>query len=349
MVTLLGHCRSGSAISDGVSFDFEHPSCQSTVTVPPAGAVDVRFLGAGGVYVGWGSDAILAGPFFSNPPLSRQLGNMHHDRARIAQHLQTVPVGKVRAIITGHSHYDHLGDVPVVAGEYATGAAIYGNQTGVNMLEPYAALKARTHVIRANDVVDVSDRIRIRAVASDHAPQICRSRRWPCDISNCSLDHPWTTPFESHPLRDFCGGETLAYVIDLIENDAVRYRIYYNDSSPEAPMGIPAMSDGISFDLAILCIASYDKVDGYPESLLQAIQPAHVIIIHWEDFFARSEGHWRFVPELTDAKVRRFVERMRSANAGHAFHPPTNHVCGASAPDFTMPVVGEQMLFQATH
>jgi AcrR family transcriptional regulator len=39
-------------------------------------------------------------------------------------HLRDVPPAGVRAILTGHSHYDHFGDVPVVAAR-ASAAAIY--------------------------------------------------------------------------------------------------------------------------------------------------------------------------------------------------------------------------------
>jgi hypothetical protein len=48
---------------------------------------------------------------------------------------------------------------------------------------------------------------------------------------------------------------------------------------------------------------------------------------------------------LTGRKARRFIERMRAANAGESTPPSTKRVCGATAPDFTMPVVGEQMLY----
>jgi hypothetical protein len=357
MVVGLLLARCGSVISGDVTgdkqpFDFEHPRCIASITNPAAGVVDVRYLGSGGVYLGWGSDAILLGPFFSNPSLIHsQLCSMHHDRSRIREHLASVPVQNVRAILTGHSHYDHVADVPVVAQEYATGAQIYVNETGLRMLAAYRHLRNRTHLVNAGDVISITttngaEVMRIRAVASDHAPQVCRSRRWPCNISDCRLKAEWTTPFESHRLRNFCSGQTLAYVIDLLGDRTVRYRIYYNDASPESPLGDPPRIDSLPYDLAILCMSSYDMVHGYPESVIGAIHPAHVVIAHYEDFFSRTDDHWHFVPLLRDRKALRFIQRMRSATTTLAFQPPIKSVCGASAPDFTMPVVGEQMLFR---
>src|SRR5207253_7094115 len=130
-----------------------------------------------------------------------------------------------------------------------------------NMLAAYASLRSRAHAVRAGTPIEVTGAggaavMRIYPIASDHAPQVCRSHRWPCHISNCSADAPWTRTFEEQKLRDFCGGETFAYVIDLLDGAAVKFRIYYNDASPDAPRGVPTMSDGVPFDVAILCVAS---------------------------------------------------------------------------------------------
>jgi hypothetical protein len=38
---------------------------------------------------------------------------------------------------------------------------------------------------------------------------------------------PWTTPLT----------ETVAFVIELLDGEKVRYRIYYNDASPDSPLG----------------------------------------------------------------------------------------------------------------
>lgn len=349
-----GSTMPGEVTADHRPFDYAHPPCTRSLQPAQANEADIRYLGSGGVFISWRGSAILLGPFFTNTPfLANIFGRFHHDRARIAEHLRGVPLPDVRAILTGHSHYDHFGDVPVVAAA-APGAAIYANASGVAKLAAYPELRERAHAVAAEVPITIADAggaavMRIRPVASDHAPQLCRSRRLPCNFYNCPGLDPWTSGFESHTVRDFCGGDPFAYVIDLLDaRGAPAFRIYYNDAAPEAPLGIPA-ADGVPYDVAILCVASYDHVDGYPEALLRAIRPRHVLLTHYEDFFSKSEGQWHFVGLFTDAKAKRFVERMAATGAIQGGLTPVQPVCGATGTGWTMPVPREQARFAAEH
>lgn len=345
-----GSTMPGEVTADHRAFDYAHPPCTRSARAAQANEADIRYLGSGGVFVGWRGNAILLGPFFTNPPLYANLiGTFHHDRPRIEEHLRDVPLADVRAILAGHSHYDHFGDVPVVAGEVPA-STIYTNAAGVKMLAAYPSLHAlEVEAEKAFTIKDASGAamMRIRPIASDHAPQLCRSRRWPCNISDCAGTR-WTSGFESHPLRDFCGGDTFAYVIDLLDaRGATAFRIYYNDAAPEAPLGIPA-ADGVAYDVAILCVASFDHVHGYPEALLRAIRPRHVLLTHYEDFFSKSEGRWHFVGLFTDAKAKRFVQRMIKSGAIGGGFKPEPPVCGAAGAGWTMPVPREQARFRTS-
>lgn len=358
-VAVFAAIRGGSVIpgeltADGKTFDFRNPPCQAAVTTPTPDAVDVRYTGSGGVYIGWKGNAILLGPFFSNPGLiAAQFRNLHHATERIRQHMQPLTGVPIRAILTGHSHYDHIGDVPIVARQYAPQAKIYTNSTGTRMLAAYSDLRSRLATIDDKTPISITDTagkevMRIHAVVSDHAPQLCSCRHWPCDYADCEVDRDWTTPFERHKLRAFCGGQTYAFVIDLMDGDTIQYRIYYNDAAANAPLGIPpeVLTADHPYDLAIICMASYDFVKQYPAMLLAAIKPRHVVLSHYEDFFSKSEGRWRFVPLLTDAKAARFLRELRDSHVVTNPLPPTNAVCGPSTREWTMPVPAEQMLFR---
>jgi len=349
--------RGGSVIpgdftGDGKTFDFRNPPCQAGVTTPTPDAVDLRYTGSGGIYIGWKGNAILLGPFFSNPGLvAAQFSNLHHDMDRIQQHMQALTGVPIRAILTGHAHYDHIGDVPIVARQYAPQAKIYTNETGTRMLAAYPDLKTRLepiNMLRPMEIKNASGNevFRIQAVASDHAPQLCSCRYWPCDYADCEVKQDWTTPFEQHKLREFCGGQTYAFVIDLMDGDKVQYRIYYNDAAANWPLGIPIGFRDHPFDLAIICMASFDFVKYYPSQLLAAIKPRHVVLSHYEDFFSKSEGRWRFVPLLTDAKAARFLRELRDSHVVINPLPPANRVCGPASREWTMPVPAEQMLFR---
>jgi L-ascorbate metabolism protein UlaG (beta-lactamase superfamily) len=326
--------------ADDKPFNYRKPPCSGSIQSPQADEVDVRYLGTGGVYVGWRGTGVLFGPFFSNPPLTSNLiGKYRHDRTRIEAHLEKVPLDTIRAIVTGHSHYDHFGDVPVVAG-MACAAGIHVNAAGVAMLRGYPSLQKRVREVHEGDSFMVARAMRIRPVASDHAPQLCGLRRWPCELYVC--EQPlWTTDFEQHSPRDFCRGNTFAYVIELLDADGrCVFRLYYNDSAPDAPLGIPAPE---KYDLAILTIASFLHVRGYPEQLIAAIQPRHVLLTHYENFFSKNEGQWRFVTLLTPGRVRTFIDRMKLVGGDLQ---PEKPVCGAAGAGWTMPVPGEQARFR---
>src|ERR1700710_1046135 len=130
----------------GAPFDFQYPPCAPALkaAAPPAmgGGGEVRYVGAAGIYLRWGEDSILLGPFFSNPNLFRVLvGKWGMDRPAIDRGLAGIPVSEVEAIFAGHSHYDHIGDLPAVLA-VADHARVFVNRTGVRALAPYAAARS---------------------------------------------------------------------------------------------------------------------------------------------------------------------------------------------------------------
>ena len=335
-------------------FDFlKPPKCSDPPSDPaPADAVVVRYLGAGGLYVGWRGKAILAGPFFSNPNLLRiGLGRMRIDREAISRGLAGVPTDLVGAILVGHSHYDHLGDVPVVA-ELARGSTILVNRSGVAALEAYPELEARVRAVEPlagswsvlYDAYGDLLPFRIYPVPSDHAPHF---------DSTTLMDgetRPFERPWEEKRYRALRTGRTHALVIDLLDapnpEAEVRFRILYQDAASPAPAeGLPLDRP---YDLAVLCAASADLVPAYPRRVLKNAEPAHTLVTHYENFFADwGPGH-RFVIRLTRKKMHAFLEEVDAALARAGDEPPgpIGKACGPSARRWTIPLVGEWMTFR---
>ena len=339
-LTACGHVVPGTLTSDGKPFDFalEHP-CEEPERSDDQ--VEVRYLGSGGVWISWKGDAILIGPSFSNPPFWRAAGwRMRFDEDRIETGLKPLELSKVRAILAGHSHYDHIGDFPIVARRAAlASASIHVNASGRNMLRSEPDLFARSEDIREGETITVSDRIHVHPVLSSHAPQLCRWRRFPCTYAASAVREPWPEKsWHRHMLRSFRGGETYAFVIELRDAGREKYRIYYNDSA-----GLPAGDTAGGVDLAILCMAQWNWVRGYPRQLLGALKPRHVIVSHWDNFFIKRETGSKFVPNLSNRSSARFLTAINEQVTGDA--GPTNTVCGVKSRRWTMPVVGVAMQF----
>jgi L-ascorbate metabolism protein UlaG (beta-lactamase superfamily) len=350
-LALLAQSCAGSVIgpayqANGRPFDFRHPYCErtSSASIAPDG-VEVRQLGSGGVLIGWGEDAILIGPYFSRAGsvFAAATGCLWFNERRIRQGMTPLRSSRVRAILLGHSHFDHIGDVPVIARQWVPSGPIYTNDTGVNLLSPYPDVAARARSVdRVTDWIDVpSSRFRILPIPSVHAPQVCRGDHWPCNYAKCETPRPLTTEWDQHvPLRKFCGGHSSAYLIELLDaHGAPRFRVYYTDSALSEGIGAPPENTG-RVDLAILCMASFDLVNGYPTWIAERMRPRHVILTHFEDFFADNPpGSWRFVQRLTNRKADEFLREL-SAALGPITDPlpPSSPVCGPSTKTWSMPV-----------
>lgn len=344
-------------------FDFADPPC--TPEARPAWREDpdqviLRYLGAGGLYVGWHGQAILTGPFFTDPGfLDLLLSPITWDTGAIFRGLDGVPLGRVGAILVGHSHYDHLGDLPVVAGQLADWTALYVNRSGANALEAYPGLRRRVRVLeelegRWAQVTDAAGHrlpFRFMAVPSDHAPHVLGIELMK------GTNRPGRRPWIDRRYTSLLLGRPYALVVDLLASTdpgaPVRFRIYYQDAASKAGAGEPPEFTGADrhpYDLAVLCMASAQEVRPYPRGVLLATRPRHVLVGHWEDFFRPWRPARRFVPLLTDRRAARFLRTVDEAEAGWSatLRPPVEReaVCSPSTPGWTMPMPGQWLRFR---
>ena len=283
--------------------------CFTLPSPPPvhdrqADSVQVTFLGVGGVIVRWQGAALLTAPLYSNPTVGEMaLSEIHADR-RLIDALLREDVSGVTAILAGHSHYDHLMDVPYVALHRATRADILGNDAMVKLLHPIEpALGGRP---RPNRLVSMQRQptyepldvpIRVKAILSEHSPQMgprlinrtARLLSWLIPLPEVTL---WRGEDESDldvlPTRvgGWPAGTPLAFVIELLDpvTRTVAFRLYYQDSPTRNPYGYPdRVSDG--YDLALLTMGGATEFRSFPGDIVKHLDPKFVMGIHWEDFF----------------------------------------------------------------
>lgn len=266
--------------------------------------IEVSYLGAGGYLIQRGPDKLLIAPFFSNPGLFRVgLATIKSKPGIIEQYLP--PVDDVETILIGHSHYDHLMDIPYIAKFLAPNANIYGNKSMTHLLAPFFETKDRFFELNSKagdngvpgEWVCVPDgRIRFMAIKSEHAPHFLGINLLGGGKQDEDLEYRPQTAFQ------WKQGEVFTFIIDFMgpDGETVDFRIHYQDSASNPPMGFPP--EGIkNIDLSILCAASFREVDDYPETFLETAKPKHIIVGHWENFFRSYSKPVRTVP-LTDVK-----------------------------------------------
>lgn len=150
----------------------------------PADSFDLTFLGTSGFLIKRDGHAVMTGPLFSNP------GFFWHILFRFPIHQRTGFIDRVfsdtalrhgadvtASILIGHSHYDHLMDVPYVAEHYALHAQIYGSPTMGHILAGDSLLHHRT------GHSDSLDRVRVIDEPSRGTNRFCLAAR-------CNVDHP---------------------------------------------------------------------------------------------------------------------------------------------------------------
>lgn len=259
----------------------------------------ITYLGVGGWLLYWRGEGLLLAPSFSNPafPPLRVVANS----TRINEFMP--PTHNTKILLVGHGHYDHLLDVPWVMQHQAPEATAYGNTTVGRLLRntPVSARfvnvetkMARVHCstpacyqARPEQWTQVGH-IRFMAIESQHAPHAAGFNLLEGGLSPAA---PSSLPTY---VRRWNQGTTLAFLIDLLADDGKTpvYRIHYQDSASNPPYGFPPLlPDGKGVDVAIMCAASTDEVEQYPQALLRYLRPRLLLMGHWEDFFDNDLKH----------------------------------------------------------
>ena len=301
------------------------------------GIVRVRFLGVQGFVIQRNEDRVVTAPLYSNPALDDVLSDkkIEPNKAVVRAFLPREWVSGATAILVGHSHYDHLMDVPLIAHELAPEARVVGSVTardlvaslgasdGDYFVDPQRVIAVNDAAQDGGDGVDyrsclrrpregcihgsgegrwfpVGPRVRIRALCSRHSPQFLRANTaWP----GCKA------PLSGPPQRasHWALGDTFAYLIDFLEDGVPLYRVYFQDSPTDREFGhVPSeLLAEKRVDLALLTAGAFDQVDDFPESIITTLDPRYVLLGHWEDFFRipsrRMRALWMFdFVDLTD-------------------------------------------------
>ncbi len=248
--------------------------------------IEVRFLGVSGFLIrrtttdanGTRTDAVLTAPLYSNPTAAELVASDLASDDRLIDALLP-PVDDVRVLLTGHSHYDHLMDVPYIALHRARSVVIYGNDNARDLLHPltqrpdFGAERLISLEPWANRVTDwfphgaIPDpwrpyrvshmRLRIWTILSEHSPQFSAPRLvggWGQVPMHLWRGRPLDPP-DRLPTRggQWTEGTTLAYVVDFLDVDASQagdewlsphtvFRIYYQDAAARAPFGVPPLA-----------------------------------------------------------------------------------------------------------
>ena len=304
LVAACSGARSASA-PDSSAPDSSAPDSAPSVDAAPT-PLTVQWLGVQGYLLTHDGESVLTAPLFTRASLVdvSVAAATPADTAAIDANLP--PLDDVRAIVSGHAHYDHLMDVPRVMTAHAPSALLYANLSARHI---FAALAPDTCGTAPPDPIA---RDRVIALDDPLASAV--------DYRNCPSERPDGAPLEGawvrvpgshirlyaicseHPAqvgiyhfgagsidRDLCAlpasaggwleGRTLAFLIDFLDaSDRPTFRIYYQDAPTNAPLGNPpadVLADH-AVDLALLNVGNYDQVRDQPTEILHTLTTGDV-------------------------------------------------------------------------
>lgn len=288
--------------ADCATFSIKADQCPAYPATAPSpspapGAVKIQYLGSGGYLVRRGDDVVLFGPQYSNPGLPEVVFDqqIRTDRA-LVDSLLPKDADQAKAIVIGHAHYDHLLDTPYIANTHATTAKVYGSATMKNLISSVVdpariidvAPEAANHT-----PVKINDHVRLWPIKSQHSDQT-RLEFWPLGID--LPVHMWRGEVsEPQPLpataSGWAEGEVYAYLLDFLDDAGkVEFRVYYQDSATDKPIGYPwgggAPPDGKSIDVTLICVGGdFENIKDHPGGIIRATKPRFLVLGHWENFF----------------------------------------------------------------
>jgi len=305
--------------------------------------VGVTYLGSGGFLIRHGGDAILTAPFLSAPRAPELLLPLRTNRPRVDSLMRAwvgdTDTGAVRAVLVGHSHYDHVLDLPYIFQRWLTNPAVqaYGPRA---LAWTFAADRGfRTRIQVVEDSAGTAEReggwfrvpgFRFMPLLSDHAPHFAGVYLLPRRIPRPLPYRPWW-------MFSYPQGTTLAYLVDVTDaSGKVVFRLHYQDSASPPPRGFPPEAEIARqpVDLAILCGASFAQVRGYPDALLATLHPRNAVVGHWEDFLVHNRRNPP--PGVPFTNYERLERRLAATpvSGGHPWVPvpgETRWYCACTA------------------
>lgn len=283
------------------------PSARPSADRSTPGDLRLRWLGNNGweIRIGAGDSAATV---LIDPWLTRFWTGTYSEAGAAPQ----TPIDVDAAVIDGyglradqilvtHGHYDHMTDVPHLAG--TTGATVFGTESHVNTMRAMGAPEKQLSVVSGGE----------RLQYKGYSVQVIRS------LHSMGGEHPRVAFAGTRPGQVPKAPETIA---DLVEGGSLSYLISV-DGFDIVNFGSSNFSEhdleGIRADLVMIQPGG-TNVPGYVPRLLDLLgHPAYVVPTHWDDFdepLDKPAVDWGGLDALRDA-VRGASPKSRFVKLDH--------------------------------
>lgn len=254
--------------------DLRHPS--STFTSD--NGLTVRWLGTAGYELTAAEGhVLLIDPYLTRVGLGRYLtGAIAPDPVAISR-----GVRRADGVLVGHSHFDHVMDVPLIARR--TGAHVWGSRSTANLLEglglPHAAF---TGLDKHRATTFEVGPFKVTAIPSLHSRfAIGNNVPYPGDIP-CTCDIAMRG-------KDYRCGDVFSFLIDYHG-----FRLYHLGSANLSEDQIPREARDV--DLLLMCIAARFATERFVARALSALTPRRLVPMHYDNMWRAADKPMWLLP-----------------------------------------------------
>jgi L-ascorbate metabolism protein UlaG (beta-lactamase superfamily) len=234
----------------------------------PAG-LEIEWLGVAGYRLTYEGQTIYLDPYVSRVPFAAFLRGRPAlpDSAAIERWL--APVGQVRGVLVGHTHFDHAVDVPALCERH--GCKAYGSSSLVQLMSLYGRREQAVQVV-AHEAIELGP-FRVTFVPSVHS-KLLLGYRVPSD-GELTCEH----------LDALSPGAYRCGQVWGIHIEVAGFTLYHQGSANLLDEEI--RHRGV--DAFLAGIAGRRFTDSYWQRILGALQPRVVVASHFDDFFRTLE------------------------------------------------------------
>lgn len=229
------------------------------------GAVSVMYLGVATLLFDDGETTFLIDGYFSRPPLSK-FKAMEPDDAQIKKLLARAGVGKLAAVATVHSHFDHALDSPRVA--QFTGALLLGSESTANIGRGQGLAESQIKVVKNGDVLQFG-KFKVTFITSAHLP---------AQFGLGQITEPLKFPAPGEAMKL---GEAFSI---LIENEGKSYLVQGSAGFTGSELA-GRKADVVFLGAGGLSATTASYQSQYWSAIVKSVGAKRVVPIHWDNFY----------------------------------------------------------------
>jgi L-ascorbate metabolism protein UlaG (beta-lactamase superfamily) len=269
--------------------------------------VRVRWLGVAGFTLTSGETTLAHDPYLSRPGLLRTSFRRYvPDEALLGRFVgagsPAPELAHASLYLVGHSHFDHLGDVPWLA--QRSGGRVVGSATTAAIARGYGLPEDRAVIASPGEIIDAGD-FEVRVFASEHAKVMAGSVPFPGEVTE-----PPEAPIHafSFKLGDACGY--------LVTERASGLRIVLLSSANRELAALEALGRAVA-PVDLLLTAALGRDADYARDLVHTLRPRLVVPHHFDDLFVPIDAPDAAAPQ-DEEDLAAFEQELRAAAAAEA-------------------------------